>query len=64
MAESRWRRASSASLIEAWGLTVKCLAYTNHTLLPEALETWPTSMFEKLLPRLLQIIYTINERFM
>ncbi len=49
---------------EAWRLTVGTLAYTNHTLLPEALEKWPVRMFEILAPRLLEIVYEINRRFL
>jgi starch phosphorylase len=48
----------------AWDLTQRSLAYTNHTLLPEALEKWPIRWFEALLPRQLEIVYEINRRFL
>jgi len=52
------------SWAESWHITTSVISYTNHTLLPEALESWPVALFERLLPRHLEIIYLINRDFL
>jgi starch phosphorylase len=49
---------------QAWDLTTRTFAYTNHTVLPEALEQWPVTLLERVLPRILMIVYEINRRFL
>ena len=56
--------SSSKYFQQAWDICVQTFSYTNHTVLPEALERWPVHMLEYILPRHLQIIYEINSLFL
>ena len=58
------RRSAVSAGTTAWDLTQRTLAYTNHTLLPEALERWPLHCFQQIVPRQLEIIFEINRRFL
>lgn len=59
------RRLTLSSFgFQAWNISCATFAYTNHTVLPEALERWPCSMLENILPRHLEIIYRINQEFL
>ena len=57
-------KPNTVSISQAWEIVKKTCAYTNHTVLPEALERWPVSMLGNMLPRHLEIIYDINWKFL